>query len=260
MSMCGHAMLDNWLESLDARRIGGMRRSHDAASERVAAIGGADRCRVETLEQSDGNGSGDIDVALHLGDNGVGSDGRLADVPAVVVGDETDGRVANLSLTSKLGLGQTGHADDRRVNEAVEIRLGARGKRGTLHADIGATVESRDASLGAKLVRNAVNVFTQLRADRIAKGHVRDEAGLVEKRVILLQPVEILVNDNNVATVAQAKKNKKKSKLGGKRAEEVARFAVFFQAADRCDGDDSIHAQRFQREYVGAMWHVRRRN
>lgn len=202
--MRGHAMLDNWLESLDARRIGGMRRSHDAASERVTAIRCADGSRVETLEQSDGNGSGNIDVALHLRDDGVGGDRRLADVPAIVVGDETDGRVANLSLASQLGLRQTRHADNRRVNEAVEIGLGARGKRGTLHADIGAAIECLHTGLGAKLVCNAVNIFTQLCANRIAKRHVRHEAGLVEKRVILFQAIEILINDNDVTTIENA--------------------------------------------------------
>ena len=64
-------------------------------------------------------------------------------VPAVVVGDERDGRVADLGLAGQLRLLQVGHADDVHPPALVEPRLGQRRELGPLHAHVGAAQSGR---------------------------------------------------------------------------------------------------------------------
>ena len=92
-------------------------------------------------------------------------------VPAVVVGDQGEGRVADLRLPGELRLGEVRHADDVHAPRPVEARLGARRERGALHAEVGSRrrARGRPASLPPRREQHAA----QLGADRVGNGDVR---------------------------------------------------------------------------------------
>ncbi len=66
-------------------------------------------------------------------------------MPAVVVGDERERRVADLRFARELRFLQVGHADDVEACRAVEVRLGDRRELRPFHADVGAAAMHRRA-------------------------------------------------------------------------------------------------------------------
>src|SRR3712207_552674 len=150
-------------------------------------------------EPLDGLAHDDLGVAhvlVEVLDDGLDRDGVVLLVPAVVVGDERERRVAYLGLARELRLLQVRHADDVHAPRAVHVRLGLRGERGPLHADVCAAAVHVDFGRAAGLFEHVAEVF----ADGVRERYVRDDAfaeegGLLGARA---RAIEELVGDDHV--------------------------------------------------------------
>ena len=95
--------------------------------------------RAQGLEDDGAATEVDIDLRgrvefQHL-DDLVHGDRAMIRVPAVVVGDHGDGRVADLRLARELGLRHVGHADHAAAPLAVEVGFGLGRELRPFHAD-----------------------------------------------------------------------------------------------------------------------------
>ena len=85
-------------------------RRHYRISESVAAAAGPGSGSMS--HRLADHGLGRLDIVLHDGQDGLHGDCLFAVMPAVVIGGQRDGAVADLCLAGQLGLGGVGHADD----------------------------------------------------------------------------------------------------------------------------------------------------
>ena len=151
-------------------------------------------------------------------------------MPAVVVGDQRDGRVADLGLTSQLRFLQVGHADDVHAPALVEARLGQRGELRPFHADVGPPhVHVRADRLG-RLIGDA----GQVGADRVCERHVRDQTVAEEGAGATLCAIEELIGHHH-----------------------VQRRDLFLEAADRARREDPVDAEQLEAEDVGPIVQLR---
>ena len=82
-------------------------------------------------------------------------------MPAVVVGDERQRRVADLRLARELGLLQVRHADDVHAPRAIQLRLGQRRELRPFHVHVGAAAVDRRARLPAPSRRRSPTASPQ---------------------------------------------------------------------------------------------------
>ena len=113
-----------------------------ATSERVAHSQVA-RPRRQALQRRAQHRLGGGRVLAQVRDDLVRGHRVVLGVPAVVVGDHGQRRVADLGLAGQLGLLQVRHADDVHAPGAVQLRLGAGGELRALDADVGAAHVAR---------------------------------------------------------------------------------------------------------------------
>ena len=148
-------------------------------------------------------------------------------VPAVVVGDHGQRRVADLGLAGELGLLQVRHADDVHAPRAVQLatrrasrtagpRCRRRCRRRGWMAPASAQASRQDAESPAQ--------------NGMREGHVGHQArGRRRSTRRCVRAVHELVGDHH-----------------------VQRRVLLLQRAHRGHGEDALHAQRLQREDVGA--------
>ena len=84
-------------------------------------------------------------VLHQVGDDQVDRHRVVVRVPAVVVGDQRERRVADLRLARELGLLQVRHADDVHAPRAIQLRLGQRRELRPFHVHVGAAAVDRRA-------------------------------------------------------------------------------------------------------------------
>ena len=154
----------------------------------------------------------------------LGGDRVVVGVPAVVVGDHGERRVADLGLARELRLLQVGHADEVRPPRAVELRLGEGRELRPLHAHVGPAHVVRRARLRAGLGHH----LRQVPAEGVREGHVGHEAVAEERRLALPGAVDELVGHDH-----------------------VERLVALLERAHRGDGEDPLHAELLHGEDVG---------
>ena len=116
-------------------------------------------------------------------------------MPAVVVGDERERRVADLRLARELGFLQVRHADDVHAPRPVEPRLGQRRELRPLHVDVGAAAVHRRADrLGGSRPRWP----TASPQNGCANADVRDEPAAEERADAPLRAIEELIGHDDV--------------------------------------------------------------
>src|SRR5215218_5912136 len=146
-------------------------RGEDCVPERRAAVARS----LGRREMLDGLAHDDLrvsDVLVQVLDHGLDRNGVVLLVPAVVVRDERERRVANLRLARELRLLQVRHADNVHAPRAVDVRLGLRRERRPLHADVGSAAVYVDLRGAAGLFEHVAEVF----AHRVREGYVSDDA------------------------------------------------------------------------------------
>jgi len=216
------------------RRIAGIRRGDERCVERVMATLRAHG--TATLEQGRHvlhQGAALVGIVEQHLDDRVHGHGVVVVVPAVVVGDHGDGRVAHLRFAGELGLGHVRHADHRAAPGAVELALGAGRELRPFHDHVGA------AALVGQLERagRVLERVAEPAAHRVGHRHVRDQPGLEERFRAREGAVDELVDDH-----------------------EGARRQVGAQRADRADRQDFRHPDALEGVDVGPEIQRRRRH
>ena len=147
-------------------------------------------------------------------------------MPAVVVGDERDRRVADLRLARELGFLQVGHADDVHAPRAVQLRLGQRRELRPFHADVGAAAVHGRADLLRRVARRSSPASPQ---NGCAKPTCATRP--LPKNVLIrpLRAIEELIGDD-----------------------DVERLVFLLQAADGARREDALDAEHLEAEDVGA--------
>src|SRR5688500_2210879 len=112
-------------------------------------------------------------------------------MPAIVIRNEGQRGITNLSLTREFGLLEVGHADHVHSPASINFRLSFCGKRRTFHADI------RPATVHLN-VRNFARLFqyiAQIITNGMSKAYVRHNAFTKKSRLARTGPgpVEKLV-------------------------------------------------------------------
>ena len=152
-------------------------------------------------------------------------------MPAVVVGDERERRVADLRFARELRFLQVRHADD------VEARR--RGRRSTRRSSRTAappcTRRCRPVHGRAGVVRRVEHDVAQRPAERMREPDVRDEAVAEERADAPARAIEELIGHD-----------------------EVERLVVLAQAADRARREDPLDAEHLEAVDVGAEVQLRR--
>ena len=93
-------------------------------------------------------------------------------MPAVVVGNAGDARVADFRLARQLGFRQHRHAEDVRPPGFIEAALGAGGKGGAFHGDKRAALVDGGAGFFSRFVDD----IAQDRAEGVGELYVGDDA------------------------------------------------------------------------------------
>ena len=136
-----------------------------------------------------------LDVGMQNLDYGGDIHLGMIGVPAVVVGDHGDGRVADLGLAGELGLRHVGHADDIAAPLPVKVRFGPGRELRALHDDVSAAARQADGlGLGRRL-----DCVGERRTDRIGERNVRDAPGSEKALLARERPVDELVDENEMA-------------------------------------------------------------
>src|SRR5215467_591047 len=110
-------------------------------------------------------------------------------MPAIVVGNHSDGAVTELCFSGQFGLRNVGHANYIKVHRAVHVRFRKSGKLRTFHADVGSAPMSLDAAVHAGVCQNARN----LRASRLIERNVRHQAVAKKRRDSTFGTVDELI-------------------------------------------------------------------
>src|SRR5271167_2529111 len=145
-------------------------------------------------------------------------------MPAVVVCNHGDGGVAEFRFASELRFRHVGHANDFPPMGTMEIGFGKGGELRPLHANIGAPAMHGNAGGHASICQDG----RELRAGRLVKGDVSDDAVAKESRLAALGAIDKLIHD-----------------------QEFPRAQILLKRADSADGNDTLHAEKFHGVDVG---------
>src|SRR5215469_937370 len=115
-------------------------------------------------------------------------------VPAVIIGNHSDGHVANLGFTRQFGFLQVGHPDYIHTPAAVNVRFRSGRELRAFHAEVGAAALDANSGLAAR----AFYHLADLRTNGIGKGNVRHHAAAEEGIYPVARPVEELVRQNEI--------------------------------------------------------------
>ena len=146
-------------------------------------------------------------------------------MPAVVVGDERDRRVADLGLARELGLLEVRHPDDVGAPGPVQLRLGERRELRPLHAHVGAALVHAWRRRAGRCRRPPA----ERAAERVREADVRGQPAAEEGADPPAGPIDELVGHD-----------------------DVERLHLLLEAADRAGREDEVHAQHLHAEDVGA--------
>src|SRR5215207_9772136 len=188
-------LFDDGIELLRCRLGPEFGRREDGVLDGGAAAAGA----PGGGEPPDGFAHDDLrvaDVLVEVLDHGLDRDGVVRLVPAVVVGDERQRRVADFGLARQLRLLQVRHPDDVHPPRAVDVRLGLRREGRPLHAQVGAAAVDVHLRHAAGLLQHVAHIMT----DRVRERDVADDALAEEGRFVRARAgaVEELVGDDHV--------------------------------------------------------------
>src|SRR6266404_2384804 len=117
-------------------------------------------------------------------------------MPAIVVGDQSHGRIADLGFPGELCFLKISHADDRHSPGAIQLRFSLGRKRGPLHADVGSAAMNIDA-----LEIRSGSLFQgidQIAAYRIAEAYMSRDPITEKRRLTLPRAVKELVRKHDV--------------------------------------------------------------
>ena len=128
-------------------------------------------------------------------DDHVDRDGVVAGMPAIVVGDHRDGRVADLGFAGELGLGHVGHADHVAVPGPVELAFGKARELRSFHDHVGAAALQRDAGCGPGRGQRVADPA----ADRVRHRDMRDAARAEKALLPRKGAVDELVDHDKIA-------------------------------------------------------------
>ena len=147
-------------------------------------------------------------------------------VPAVVVGDQRDGGVADLGFPGELGFLQVGHADHVAAPRPIQLRLRERRELRPFHADIRAAVVRRRT----RLLRAFHRERGEMMGERMREPDVRDDAVAEEGADAAAGAIDELIGKH-----------------------QVLRRIFLLQAAHRARRHDPIHAEHLHTEDVGPV-------
>src|SRR5438132_5789576 len=102
----------------------------------------------------------------------------MVQMPAIIIRDECQRRVANLSFAGQFCLLEVSHPDHIHAPRAVDVRLGFRRERRALHAEIGSTAMNLTLRGGAGFFKHISQSITYW----MGKRHMRHHALPKESR------------------------------------------------------------------------------
>src|SRR6516165_8859866 len=153
-------------------------------------------------------------------------------MPAIVIGDHCDGRVADLGLAGELGLGHIGHSDHVAFPRAVKLAFRKARELRAFHDEISTAALERYTGLCSR--RN--QYVADPTADRMGHRHMRDTP--LSKKTLLPRKgaVDELIDDD-----------------------KIAGLKILTQAANSGERYDVGYTAAFQRVNIGAKVDLGRR-
>src|SRR5882724_3878276 len=134
--------------------------------------------------------------------------GFVIGMPAVVIGDHSDGAVTEFGFASEFGFGDVGHADDVKFHFAMHVGLGERGELRTFHADVSTLAMDWNGAVNAGVGEDAGD----LRASWLVERDMSDDAVAEESGDAALGAIDELISN-----------------------EKFTRPKIFFKRTDRAD-------------------------
>src|SRR4030088_2990118 len=151
-------------------------------------------------------------------------------MPAIIIRDHGDRRVADFSFSGELRFGNVRHTDYFKAQLAVDVGFGERGKLRAFHADIGAAAMHPHFGAVAGFAEHA----GELRANRFRESYVRGDAIAKKSRYAVTSAIVKLVGN-----------------------QEIERLQIFLQRAYGADRNDSLNTKLFHGMNVGAIVYFR---
>ena len=148
-----------------------------------------------SVERADGAGNHLLRrarVLRQVGDDHLHRHRVVIRMPAVVVGDERDRRVADLGFARELRFLEIGHPDDVHAPLPIQLRLGLGRELRPFHADVGAAA----MHLRAGRDRGVVGEPAQVLAERMRERDVADEPVAEERADAAPRPIEELIGNH----------------------------------------------------------------
>ena len=152
--------------------------------------------------------------------------------PAVVVGDDADGRISHLRFTREERFGHVGHADEVAARLPQEVAFGTRAESRPFDAGIGQVPMQGDAEGPGRRRRGVDERGAHRRGGRDMRGHTGAEEGAFAAAT---GPVEVL-----------------------RRHGQLAGRDLFRQAAHRRKAEQHRGTGALERKDVGAVVHLMR--
>ena len=116
-------------------------------------------------------------------------------MPAVIVRDHRNARVAHLRFTGQFGFGNIGHPDNVAVQAPVHFRFGTSRKLGAFHRQIRSAQDGVDTDFLCGLM----NEIRKAGASRMSHRHVSDTTASEERPFTGYRPVDVLIDDDEGA-------------------------------------------------------------